>query len=103
MFQQAKDLLEEGTELKKVLDGLSADDWQKETPFKSWTGNKVVQHLHGAGRAAVLSLTDAEGFQEAISDGKKIGGLMNPIAVCWIACATPRTRMAPRYLLSGWL
>ena len=78
MLQQAKDLLEEGTELKKVLDQLSQDDWRKETPFKSWTVNKVVQHLHGADRAAVLALTDPEGFQQAKADPQQVNGLMNP-------------------------
>ena len=47
MFQQAADLKEEGEELKRVLDDLLAEDWSRLTPFKNWTVNQVVQHLHG--------------------------------------------------------
>ncbi len=78
MMQQAIDLLEEGTELKAVLDTLDPDDWARETPFKNWTINKVVQHLHGADRAAVMSLTDAEEFQNHRAQPDKLGALMNP-------------------------
>ncbi|MDA0791033.1 MAG: TIGR03084 family metal-binding protein [Proteobacteria bacterium] len=78
MMQQAEDLLEEGTELKAVLDKLDQDDWARETPFKNWTINKVVQHLHGADRAAVLSLTDAEEFLAQKAQPAKVGALMNP-------------------------
>ena len=78
MFQQAKDLKEEGIELKRMLDELAADDWQRQTPFKQWTVNKVVQHLHGADRAAVLALTDAEEFQALSKDSEKIAAIMNP-------------------------
>ena len=78
MLQQAKDLLEEGADLKTLLDGLAAEDWQKPTPFKDWTVNQVVQHLHGADRAAVLALTDPDAFNEAKGDPGKVRSLMNP-------------------------
>ncbi len=78
MFQQAADLLEEGHSLKALLDDLSPDDWQQPTPFKQWTVNQVVQHLHGSDRMAVLSLKDADGFKAAVSDRKIVGELMNP-------------------------
>jgi uncharacterized protein (TIGR03084 family) len=78
MMQQAVDLLEEGTELKALLDTLAPDDWARETPFKNWTINKVVQHLHGADKAAVLSLTDADGFLAARQNPQTVGEIMNP-------------------------
>ena len=78
MFQAAEDLREEGAELKKVLDGLIGDDWKRETPFKNWTVNQVVRHLHGSDKMAVLSLKDAEGFQKAVSDPKTVQSTMNP-------------------------
>jgi len=78
MFQQAGDLREEGIELKKVLDQLSAEDWSKETPFKNWTVNHVVQHLHGSDKMAVLALKDAEAFGAARADAAVVQSTMNP-------------------------
>lgn len=78
MFQQAADLLEEGKALKAVLDALQPADWSCETPFKNWTVNQVVQHLHGSDRMAVLSLKDADGFAAAKKDPKVVMETMNP-------------------------
>lgn len=78
MFQQAEDLREEGEALKKVLDDLSKEDWSRPTPFKHWTVNQVVQHLHGSDKMAVLALKDADGFAEAKNDPKLVMSTMNP-------------------------
>lgn len=78
MMQQALDLLEEGKELKKLLDALSPKDWERHTPFKNWTINQVVQHLHGADKAAVLALTDEERFVKSKSEPKVLREMMNP-------------------------
>ena len=78
MLQQASDLLEEGQELKKLLASLSDDEWDAPTPFKDWTVNKVVQHLHGADCAAVMSLTEPEKFKELLKDPGEINRTMNP-------------------------
>lgn len=78
MMQQAADLLAESEELKKLLDTLSPKDWERHTPFKNWTINQVVQHLHGADKATVLSLTDEEGFVESKSKPKVLREMMNP-------------------------
>jgi len=78
MMQQAADLLAEGKELKKLLDALSPKDWERHTPFKNWTINQVVQHLHGADKAAVLSLTDEERFLKSKSEPKLLSEMMNP-------------------------
>ena len=61
-MQQVVDLYEEGKELKKLLEAMSSDDWNRITPFKSWTINNVIQHLHGADKAAMLSLSDRDKF-----------------------------------------
>mgnify|MGYP003977109025 FL=1 len=78
MFQQAIDLREEGAELKKILDNLSVDDWAKTTPFKNWTINHVVQHLHSSDKMAVLALKDAVAFAEAKTDMAAVHVAMNP-------------------------
>ena len=78
MLQQAKDLLAEGMELKALLDELSDDDWEKSTPFKDWSINKVVQHLHGSDRVAMLSLESREKFEAMLKDPAEVQGEMNP-------------------------
>lgn len=78
MLQQAKDLLEEGEELKALLDQLEPSDWDTPTPFKDWTINKVIQHLHGSDKMAVLSLNSREDFEAAKSDPKVVLAEMNP-------------------------
>lgn len=78
MFPQAEDLRQEGAELKKVLEGLDAGGWNRQTPFKDWTVNQVVQHLHGSDRMAVLSLKDGEGFKALLQDPKATRSEMNP-------------------------
>lgn len=78
MLQQAQDLLEEGRELKALLETLDADDWNKPTPFKNWTVNKVVQHLHASDKMAVLSLRSREDFEAALKDGSKLNEVMRP-------------------------
>lgn len=78
MFQQAKDLQEEGQALKALLDELADEDWKRKTPFKNWTINQVVQHLHGSDKMAVLSLKDADAFRETLNDSRIVGRMMNP-------------------------
>ena len=78
MMQQARDLLEEGKELKSLLDTLSSDQLNNSTNFKNWTVNKVVQHLHGSDRMAVLSLKDPEGFKQTIKQPDRVRSNMNP-------------------------
>lgn len=78
MLQQAQDLLEEGQELKKLLSALTDEEWTAPTPFKDWTVNKVVQHLHGADCAAVMSLTEPDKFKAMIKNPKEVSSTMNP-------------------------
>jgi len=78
MLKQVEDLLEEGTELKALLDTLTPADWAKPTPFKNWTVNQVIQHLHGSDRMAVLSLNSREEFEAVAKDRTKVKATMNP-------------------------
>jgi uncharacterized protein (TIGR03084 family) len=77
-MQQAEDLLEEGRELKALLDTFTNGDWQQPTPFKHWTIDHVVQHLHGSDTMAVLALSDGDAFQRAKAEPKTVQTLMNP-------------------------
>lgn len=78
MLQQATDLLEEGEELLALLNALAPEDWNRPTPFKSWTVNDVVWHLHHSDYMAVMALTDADQFEAAkqrMRDKQPVAGL----------------------------
>ena len=62
MPSQAEDLLEEGEELYGLLAELDEAEWAKPTPFKAWSVNDVVQHLHYSDWMAVRALSDPAGF-----------------------------------------
>ncbi len=66
MFQQAIDLKEEGEDLYRFLQELDESGWSRSTPFNGWSVNQVVQHLHGADKAAVKSLQDPDGFRQSV-------------------------------------
>ena len=68
MLKQVADLLEEGSELNLMLSELGPNQWQDTTPFKSWTVNQVVQHLHGSDIMAVMALKDEKSFRQAQSN-----------------------------------
>ena len=62
-MQQADDLRAEGAELYELVRTLDGDAWQRPTPFKNWTVNDVIAHLHTTDRVAHLALTDADEFR----------------------------------------
>ena len=62
MLQQAIDLREEGAALHAFLAGLDDADWARPTPFKGWTANAVMQHLHSGDWMASVSLEDPDRF-----------------------------------------
>lgn len=64
MQQQAMELRAEGTELYAFLKTLPATDWDRSTPFKGWTPNDVIGHLHAGDWAVVLSMTEPEKYHE---------------------------------------
>ncbi|XOV89117.1 MAG: TIGR03084 family metal-binding protein [Pseudomonadota bacterium] len=65
-MEQIDDLREEGEVLFQFLSGLGDEDWARPTPFKAWTVNQVLAHLHGADSRTVTALTEPDRFiQEA--------------------------------------
>lgn len=65
MQQQAADLRAEGEELNGLLETLDESDWERATPFKGWTVNDVIQHLHQGDWMQVLTMTDEAKYLEA--------------------------------------
>jgi uncharacterized protein (TIGR03084 family) len=73
MRQLIQDLREEGARLYELLKTLDEDDWGRPTPFKNWTVQDVVEHLHLSDRLAVQSLKSEEEFLKTAADvGKAI-------------------------------
>lgn len=67
MLQQAIDLREEGAALHAFLAGLDGADWARPTPFKGWTVNAVMQHLHAGDWMASVSLEDPDRFARVLA------------------------------------
>jgi len=61
-MQQARDFLNECQAVARLLAPLGADDFRRETQFKGWTINEILQHLHFFDRLAGLSITDPDSF-----------------------------------------
>nr|MDA0822471.1 TIGR03084 family metal-binding protein [Pseudomonadota bacterium] len=64
MIELASDLREEGNELYAFLSSLSAEDWRRPTPFKSWTTQDIMQHLIVGDWFNTLSMTEPDRFVE---------------------------------------
>ena len=76
-MQQALDLREEGEELYKLVGSLEASDWDRPTPFKNWTVNDVIAHLHTTDLVATVALEDPDRFRAMVRAGERaiwIGG-----------------------------
>ena len=84
-MQQALDLREEGEELYKLVRALDPGDWERRTPFKNWTVNDVIAHLHTTDLVARVALEDPERFRAMVRAGERaiwIGGAAaNPAEV----------------------
>jgi uncharacterized protein (TIGR03084 family) len=63
MIEQANDFREEADALARLLEPLSAADWERKTQFKAWRLNDVIAHLHFADYAADLALRDGAAFR----------------------------------------
>ncbi len=61
-MEQARDFLVECEGLSRLLAQLSEDDFKRETQFKNWTINEIVQHLYFFDRLAGLSVSDPDAF-----------------------------------------
>ena len=76
-MQQAHDLREEGDELYELVRTLKAGDWDRPTPFKNWTVNDVVAHLHTTDLVATVALEEPDRFRAMVRAGERaiwIGG-----------------------------
>ena len=79
-MRQADDLRTEGNELKELVGSLNEADWQRATPFKSWTVNDVIAHLHTTDLVAMQALADPGGFRDMVRSGRRAiwsGGAAN--------------------------
>jgi uncharacterized protein (TIGR03084 family) len=72
MLPQADDLRAEAADFHAFLDRLSPSDWDRPTPFKSWTPNDVVAHLHMGDWMAALSMTDEAAFDALLVERRKL-------------------------------
>ena len=82
MLKQVEDLLEEGSELNLLLSEFESYQWKDVTPFKSWTVNQVVQHLHGSDVMAVMALED-EKVSNKQSNMAQVRKIMQPDLEAW--------------------
>jgi len=62
MLPQAADFRAEVEALSALLDPLPDSDWERETQFKRWTINDVIQHLHSGDLMAAASVESPEAF-----------------------------------------
>lgn len=92
MLQQAIDLREEGAALHAFLSGLEDADWARPTPFKGWTVNAVIQHLHAGDWMASVSLEDPDRFARILA-ARRAGG---------VAEDAPGLREGPALLEQWW-
>lgn len=70
-MQQASDLRAEGDALYELLKDLDEETWERNTPFKNWTVNEVVTHLHSTDRVAVFALSDSDTFRKMVREGAR--------------------------------
>lgn len=64
---QVSDLLQEGEALYKVLEKLSATDWNTITPFKNWSVSQTIAHLNFFDKLGLLALKDESEFKRILS------------------------------------
>ncbi|MEV7419326.1 TIGR03084 family metal-binding protein [Streptomyces sp. NPDC089919] len=62
------DLREEGQELDRLVGDLAPEEWTSPTPAKGWTVAHQIAHLEWTDQAALLALTDADGFARRIEE-----------------------------------
>lgn len=72
MQQQVADLRAEAADFYAFLDRLTPQEWETPTPFKGWTPNQVIAHLHMGDWMAVLSMTDEAAFDATLAERRKL-------------------------------
>ena len=63
-MEQAEDLRAEGAALYELIQGIGDDEWAVVTPFKNYTVQDVISHLHTTDIAATIALREPERFRE---------------------------------------
>lgn len=58
----------EGADVHRLLQQLSADDWQRTTGFKDWTVWDVVAHLHFTDHMGLTTIAGPEPFNALMAD-----------------------------------
>lgn len=75
MLPQAVDFRAEADDLQSLLLSLRDADWARQTQFKQWTVNDIVQHLHDGDLMAAASIAGRDHFaafraeRQALVDG----------------------------------
>ncbi|MFF4039717.1 TIGR03084 family metal-binding protein [Streptomyces sp. NPDC001816] len=90
------DLREESEELDHVVAELAEERWALATPAPRWSIAHQIAHLHWTDRAALLAVTDEDGFGEVVQKALK-----SPDSFVDEA-AEEGARLAPAELLSRW-
>lgn len=67
MKNLARDLRDEGAELKQLLLTLSNDDWSRASPFKRWSPEDVIGHLMVGDWFNTLAISDPDRFDEVMA------------------------------------
>ncbi|GAA2599487.1 MULTISPECIES: TIGR03084 family metal-binding protein [Streptomyces] len=86
------DLREEGEELDALVARLEAEEWRLATPAPRWTIAHQIAHLNWTDRAALLAVTDEDGFRglveqalaapdRYVDDGAEEGARQAPAAL----------------------
>jgi uncharacterized protein (TIGR03084 family) len=100
MQEIIRDLREEGDVLYELLATLEESDWERPTPFKSWTVRDVVEHLHFSDRLAVASLKSDEEFSKM---AEVMGGAITQEGLDLKDCARREIgHLEPGALLQQW-
>jgi len=74
-MQQAEDFRGVCNDLENLLAPLSEKDFARTTAFKDWSIDEILRHLHVWNKAALLSLSDADGFGGYMQDVAASRGL----------------------------
>lgn len=90
------DLREEGGELDALVAELPAPAWARPTPAEGWSVAHQIAHLHWTDRAALLALTDADGFARQAEEALKAPDTFVDEG------AEEGARLAPAELLAHW-
>lgn len=90
------DLRAEGDALAAIVANLPADRWSTPTPAEGWTIAHQIAHLAWTDDAAILSASDADGWQRLLDEGAKDPrGFVD-------AAAAAGASVAPQELLDRW-